>query len=87
MSNDHNYTELFSIINKLSGEEEVKNFFVDLCSQSELDSMAQRLTAAKLLINGETYENIIKATGISSTTLSRISKCVKQGSGYSKLLK
>jgi TrpR-related protein YerC/YecD len=48
--------------------------------------MTQRLTSAKMLIKGETYENIIKETGISSATLSRISKCVKQGKGYSKHL-
>ena len=30
------------------------------------------------------YEKIIKETNISSATLSRVSKCVKYGSGYKK---
>lgn len=81
---DHN--ELFTVISKLATESEVENFFIDLCSQSELDAMTQRLKSAKMLLKGETYENIIKETGISSATLSRISKCVKQGKGYSKHL-
>ena len=47
--------------------------------------MAQRLHAAELLLNGVTYERIIEKTGISSATLSRVSKCVKYGSGYKKI--
>ena len=87
MSENCEHEQLFSVISKLSSPEEVGVFLTDLCSLHELDSMAQRLNAAKLLLNGKTYENIIKETGISSKTLSRISKCVKQGRGYSKLIK
>jgi TrpR-related protein YerC/YecD len=49
--------------------------------------MAQRVKAAKLLMEGKTYEEIIRLTDISSATLSRVSKCVKYGKGYKKLLK
>lgn len=76
------YDQLFEVISNLSSKEEVKNFFLDLCSTKELDAMAQRVKAAKLLKNGETYEKIIAKTNISSTTLSRISRCVKNGEGY-----
>lgn len=76
------YDQLFEVISNLSSKEEVKSFFLDLCSTKELDAMAQRVKAAKLLINGETYEKIIAKTNISSTTLSRISRCVKNGEGY-----
>ena len=86
MCSNVNHDQLFEIIAKLTDFEDCKNFFLDLCSKSELDAMTQRLLSAKLLIKGETYENIIKETGISSATLSRISKCVKQGKGYSKHL-
>jgi TrpR-related protein YerC/YecD len=86
MCSNQDHTELFTIISKLTTLEETENFFVDLCSPSELDAFSQRIKSAKMLINGETYENIIKETGISSATLSRISKCVKQGKGYSKHL-
>ena len=47
--------------------------------------MAQRLRAAKLLLEGMTYNEVISQTGISSATLSRVSKCVNHGSdGYKK---
>ena len=43
--------------------------------------MAQRLEAAKLLLQGYTYEQVIEQTKISSTTLSRVSRCIRYGEG------
>lgn len=80
------YDELFETIAKLKTKEDCKLLFSDLCTFKELDSMAQRLKAAKLLLEGETYEKIIAKTDISSATLSRVSRCVKYGEGYKKLL-
>jgi TrpR-related protein YerC/YecD len=82
---DMQLNELYRLIASLSSENECRELFEDLCTYKELESMAQRLDAAKLLINGETYEKIIEKTGISSATLSRVSKCVKYGNGYKKL--
>lgn len=79
-----NHEELFEAILKLKTVEDCEEFFSDLCTYKELDSMFGRIKAAKLLIQGETYEKIIKETNISSATLSRVSKCVKYGSGYKK---
>ena len=81
------HEKLFEAILKLKTVEECKDFFDDLCTYKEVDSMAQRLEAAKLLMNGETYEKIIKETKISSATLSRVSRCVKLGNGYKTVLK
>ena len=80
------YKELFETILKLKTVDECEEFFSDLCTYKELDSMASRISAAKLLIKGETYEEIIKSTDISSATLSRVNKCVKYGTGYKKFL-
>lgn len=80
------YTELFDAILKLKNQEDCELFFKDLCTIKELDSMAQRVVSAKLLMDGETYEKIIAKTDISSATLSRVSKCVKYGEGYKKFL-
>ena len=52
-----------------------------------LEQMAQRVKAAKLLIEGKTYNQVIEETDISSATLSRVSRCVQYGTGYSKFLK
>lgn len=80
------YTDLFDAILKLKTQEDCELFFRDLCTIKELDSMAQRVVAARLLMDGETYEKIIAKTDISSATLSRISRCVKYGNGYKKFL-
>jgi TrpR-related protein YerC/YecD len=88
MSEDikNSYGELFEIILSLKSKEDCEDFFRDLCTVKELDSMTQRVKAAKLLKNGETYEKIISKTDISSATLSRVSRCVKYGNGYKKFL-
>ena len=41
----------------------------------------------KLLLEGNTYNQVMAQADISSATLSRVSRCVQYGSGYSKLLK
>ena len=88
MSGDikNHYAELYQAILNLKTEEDCEVFFRDLCTIKELDSMTQRIKAAKLLIQGETYEQIIAKTEISSATLSRVSRCVKHGEGYKKVL-
>ena len=43
--------------------------------------MAQRLEAAKLLLGGSTYDQIVKAVEISTATISRINRCIQYGSG------
>ncbi|WP_035357513.1 YerC/YecD family TrpR-related protein [Acholeplasma granularum] len=78
---------LFESILKLETLEDAYAFFEDLCTIKELEAMAQRLSAAKLLLEGKTYEQITELTKISSTTLSRVSTCVHYGSGgYKKVL-
>lgn len=79
--------ELYKALISLKTEEDCKIFLADLCTYKEVEQMAQRVSAAKLLINGDTYEEVIKKTKISSATLSRVSKCVKYGEGYNKILK
>ena len=80
------HLELYNALLKLKTKEDCELFLRDLCTMKELDSMSQRISAAKLLLNGETYESIIKKTDISSATLSRVSRCVKYGNGYKKIL-
>lgn len=79
-------TELFKAVLSLETVEECADFFDDLLTYNELASMSQRLKAAKLLLEGKTYEQIIAETGVSSATLSRVSKCVRFGKGYRTVL-
>ena len=79
--------ELFEAILRLNTLEECGAFFEDLLTYKEAESMSQRVHAAKLLLEGKTYEQIIAETNISSATLSRVSKCVRYGEGYKTILK
>lgn len=68
-------------------EEDLAALLADLCTYQEVEQMAQRAAAAKLLIEGKTYAEIIAQTDISSATLSRVSRAVRHGSGaYSRFL-
>lgn len=78
---------LYDTIVSLENKKQLEDLFNDLCTYKEILSMAQRLKAAKLLLEGETYGQIIKKTDISSATLSRVSRCVQFGKGYKNLKK
>ncbi|MFA6867437.1 MAG: YerC/YecD family TrpR-related protein [Clostridia bacterium] len=80
--------DLYEIFSRLDSKEEVEKLFADLCTIQEIEKMQQRLDSAVLLLNNETYNQIIEETDISSATLSRVSRCLKYGSGgYSEVLK
>ena len=66
---------------KIEDVEECEAFLQDVFTATEIEQFAQRLRAAKLLLEGQTYAQIIAKTDISSATLSRVSNCVRRGSG------
>ena len=78
---------LYLLIAKTTDPEDVRALFDDLCTRKEVENMAERVFAAKLLLDGKTYNQVIAEANISSATLSRVSQCVQYGKGYSKLLK
>ena len=79
--------QMFRLFLSLDNLEDCRALFDDLCTRKELEKMAERIHAAKLLMEGKTYNQVISQSDISSATLSRVSRCVQYGSGYSKLLK
>ena len=79
--------DLYRLILSLDNLEDCRALFDDLCTRKELEKMAERIYAAKLLMDGNTYNQVIAQADISSATLSRVSRCVQYGQGYSKLLK
>lgn len=79
--------QLFQLITSLENEDDCKALFEDMCTHKEIEKMAERVYAARLLMQGLTYQQVIAGTDISSATLSRISRCVQYGQGYHKLLK
>ncbi len=79
--------ELFKVISQAESEEDCAILFEDLCTRQEIEKMAQRLIAAKLLKEGKTYNQVIEETDISSATLSRVSRSLRYGKGYKKFIK
>ena len=77
----------YGFITALQTEQQCRDLFEDLCTQKEIEKMAERLYAASLLLAGNTYNQVIAQTDISSATLSRVSRCVQYGKGYSSVLR
>ncbi len=80
-------TELYELIASMKNADDCRDLFEDLCTDKEIEKMAQRVKAAKLLTEGKTYTQVTEETDISSATLSRVSRCIQYGNGYSKFLK
>ena len=89
MNADHKdvmISNLYLAISKLSTPEECRMLFDDLCTNKEIEQMAQRIEAAELLKKGLTYNQVIEQTEISSATLSRVSRALQYGKGYKNLI-
>ena len=77
---------LYRIIAAAESPEECRELLEDLCTVGELEDMAQRLDAAFLLENGKNYQDISDSLGLSTATISRVSKALKYGSGYKRAI-
>ena len=73
--------ELYKAVLQLQTVEECYNFFVDLCTVSEMKAMEQRYEVAKLLNQGMIYNDILEQTGASSATISRVNRSLSYGAG------
>ena len=78
--------DLYQAILKLQSVEECYNFFVDLCTVSEMKAMEQRFEVAKLLSQGMIYNDILEQTGASSATISRVNRSLNYGTDTYRLL-
>ena len=87
MSPHEKENALYELIAQISDPEDIRALFDDLCTRKEISNMAERVHAARLLLEGNTYSQVMAQADISSATLSRVSRCVQYGSGYSRLLK
>lgn len=72
---------LYRALLTLKTEEEVYQFFQDLCTVMELRSMEQRFEVACMLNKGMIYNDILEKTGASSATISRVNRSLSGGSG------
>ncbi|MDD2371353.1 MAG: YerC/YecD family TrpR-related protein [Firmicutes bacterium] len=79
--------DLYQAMLSLNNDEEFHAFFEDLCTVDELKSLAQRWQVVQMLYEKNKYNDIMKETGASSTTISRVKKCLDYGEGYAMALK
>ena len=79
--------QLYKLLASVTDPQDIEYLLEDLCTKKEVENMAERIFAARLLMEGRTYNQVMAKTTISSATLSRVSQCVQYGKGYSKLLK
>ena len=78
--------QLFKAVLALKDEEECYRFFEDVCTISELRSLAQRLEVARMLQRGHIYDDIVARTGASTATISRVKRCLFYGADGYKLV-
>lgn len=78
--------DLLHAILELRDQKEARAFFRDLLTESELIEASKRWQAAKMLNDNISYTTIVNVTGLSSTTVARVSKWLQKGMGGYKLM-
>lgn len=78
---EHDNKDFYNAVLSLQDVDACHRFFTDICTPKELQDLSDRLKVAKMLLDGKTYENITKATGMSSTTIARINRALLYGEG------
>ena len=67
--------------------DEARALLHDLCTRREIEDLSQRLEVARMLSAGASYVDVSRTTGASSTTVSRVSKCLNgEAGGYRTVL-
>ena len=80
-TNEQQLNLLVRALLSLRSEEEAKDLLADLCTIREVQDLGQRIEVARLLRAQMTYNDIAEATGASTTTISRVNRCLVYGAG------
>lgn len=81
----HDIEDLYGAILTLRTKGEAQKFFRDLLTETEIRELAERWKTARLLDRGVPYTRIIEETGISSTTVARVARWLRRGTGGYRL--
>lgn len=85
--NKQENTRLVRALLALRTQDEMRRFLRDLLTEAEIAEFAKRFMAAEMLTKKEPYSAIERATGLSSTTVARVSKWLKgREGGYRKVI-
>lgn len=78
---------LIRAILALKTADEARRFLRDLLTEDEIMEFAKRFRAAEMLSKKQPYSAIERETGLSSTTVARVSKWLKgREGGYRKII-
>lgn len=79
--------EFYSMIALLRSRDEAKNFFKDLLTLSEVVMISRRIQIAKMLLEGESYEEIKKRLRVGGSNICQVEKWLNNGfGGYRKII-
>lgn len=81
--------DLAAVLVAIRDEDEARALLRDLCTPAEVRTLAERWQVARLLDEGRmTYREIHDATGVSTTTIVRVARFLKEeaNAGYRTLL-
>lgn len=73
--------DFLKAILSLQNLDEAKTFLADVLTPAEIKEFSNRLKAAQMLKDKQKYLDIQKATGLSTTTIARISNWLQNGAG------
>lgn len=68
---------LVEVFDTLKTKDQIREFLSGLLSSSELVMLGRRLQAAEHLLQGKSYENVRKATGIGFSTIQSVDSWLK----------
>jgi TrpR-related protein YerC/YecD len=75
--------DILTVLSRLDSKERIFEFFLDLMTEKEILEFSRRFDVAKMLDESISYSRIEKKTGMSSTTIARISKALNsENMGY-----
>lgn len=78
---DRFQNDFWRAVAMLSTVEEVKRFFFDLLTPTEIKMLSKRIEAAKLLMQDKNYDQIKKELGLGNSTIANVHNWLNVGSG------
>ncbi len=80
--------EFYTMVSLLKNRDEVKNFFKDLLTLSEVVMISRRIQIAQMLLSGLTHEEIRQKLGVGFSNISQVDRWLNNGfGGYRKTIK
>lgn len=79
-------TQFFEAFSHIQNTEEAQQFLEDLCSPAEREAMMDRWAVIDPIQSGMPYRRIHEETGVSITTVGRVARTLKYGTGGYSLI-